>query len=315
MAIAGTFNEPIDKFAGHSTDVHRLMCNDNRNGIDRSIAEVVQSYRYGTDDYNFLPSTAGIAEYPIEGNGYVAYTSLLVLGYTKEQMLEFFFGAKRIKYSWNVDLDVQWNQTTKGDRYPNHYAPNDLLFPNTRVLGGNYAGSVSYSAVEYEKTNGVDWIIPQERVCGVYKNWSIEDKTYLEWSSEFRSFFETPPQDRHYYDYSLYPPILYQFERMGDAGYVLYVPWGISHLYTSWTESTIATSMRFSPYGQGDISRFFDDTWNKHFQIDFTFTDTEAEKDISGKMWVTASEKSEDIETNVQAGELNIEVERFQFQK
>jgi hypothetical protein len=314
MAIAGTFSEPIAKFNSYSEYLHeRILCDDETT-IDQMIADAQSSNEY----YN--ATSEGTADDPISEDEYFHHSQLWIYGFTKEEILEYYYGLKRLKYSWTANFSVQWHQKKIGDRYGynDNDNDNDLMNPNLNVIGGNYDRSITYSAIREDSEN--DWIIPQERCCH-YSNdgYTIEGKTRQQHNDEF---FNSDYAQRPNYSYRYEVPSLHGsylcHKKVQGKGYALgfftspiYL---VSARYDQYTWAIIKIGSS-SHLGQGTISQYYTSSWNKHFKVPFTFKDEEIGKQVDGEYTITAVEKSEDLTTSVGNFHMNIEVERFQFQK
>ena len=313
MAIAGTFSEPIAKFNSYSSHLHeRILCDD-----ETTIAQMIADAQSSNEYYN--ATSEGTADDPISTDEYFHHSQLWIYGFTKEEILEYYYGLKRLKYSWTANFSVQWHQITNGERYNRSGGIyDDLLNPNMNVIGGNYDRSVTYSAIREDSVN--DWIIPQERCCH-YSNdgYTLEGTTQQQHNDVF---FNNDYSQRPNYYYRYEVPSLHGsylcHKKVQGKGYALGLftspIYLVSARYTDYVWAVIKIGNN-SHLGQGTISQFYDSSWNKHFKVPFTFKDEEIGKQVDGEYTITAVEKSEDLTTTLGNFHMNIEVERFQFQK
>ena len=308
MALEGTFTEPIVPFIGYSESVSRMHCRDIT-----SIADMVASGQASTDYHNSIAGGRGNgrAKPPLYGSNWYCHSGLTVFGYTKESMLEFYFGAKGIKYTWSISMNTTWHQMTVQDRYGG--TNTDLLNPNTQLMPQSSSGSKTYWALRGENYSVVpkDWIVPYERVCGneAQQHWWQLPMSFEQWDN-----LNLDSQGNVYYFHNAIRPLGSFINRIGENNYGLTLGCQPQYFIGARGQTTPTVSP-FNFLSAYSVSQFWSSAFYTHSQGNWRFIDSGANLDITGNCWLASSHGMEDFTLDVNSFNCTIEVIRYPFQK
>lgn len=309
MALQGTFAEPIEPFIGYSESVSRMHCREIT-----SINDMVQSGQASTDYHNSIAGGRGNgrAKPPLSGSNWYSHSGLTVFGYNKESLLEFYFGSKAIKFTWDIQMNTIWHQMLIGDRFPNHYAKDELLNPNTQLMPQSSTGSKTYSSLRGENYSVVpnDWIIPKERVCGNVQNhfWQLP-MSFEQWDN-----LNLGSQGNVYYFHNSNTPLAGFINRIEQDNYGLTLSTQ-PQFFIGARGQTTPTVAPFNFLSSYSVSQFWSSAFYTHSKGNWRFIDSNANLDITGECWLASSHGMEDFTLNVNSFNCTIEILYWDFEK